>query len=57
MQELLECAGVNDIRQTEMHIAEPLVPEPSCFEVEIEIEEMKRWKDIKHRVLLKLRQN
>jgi hypothetical protein len=25
--------GVNDVRQTTMHAAEPLVPEPSAFEV------------------------
>jgi len=27
--------GVNDVRQTEIHIAEPLVPDPSAFEVDI----------------------
>ena len=27
--------GVNDVRQTEIHTAEPLVPEPSAFEVEM----------------------
>jgi len=26
--------GVNDVRQTEIHTAEPLVPEPSAFELE-----------------------
>ena len=26
--------GVNDVRQTEIHIAEPLVPEPSASESE-----------------------
>jgi hypothetical protein len=28
--------GVNDVRQIEIHTAEPLVPEPSGFEVEME---------------------
>ena len=30
--------GVNDVRQTEIHTAEPLVLEPSAFEVEMAIE-------------------
>jgi hypothetical protein len=30
----------NDVRQTEVHTAEPLVSEPSCFEVEIPIEKL-----------------
>ena len=33
--------GVNDVRQTEIHTAEPLVPEPSAFEFELAIEELK----------------
>ena len=33
--------GVNDGRQTEMHIAEPLVPEQSAFETEVDIEKLK----------------
>jgi hypothetical protein len=36
--------GVSDIRQTEKHTAEPLVPEPSSFEVEIAIERLERYK-------------
>jgi hypothetical protein len=36
--------GVNDVRQTEMHAAEPLVSEPSSFQVEIDIEKLKRYK-------------
>jgi len=32
--------GVNDVRQTEMVTAESLVPEPSCFKVEITIEKL-----------------
>jgi hypothetical protein len=38
----LNVCDVNDIRQTEMHKAEPLVPEPSAFEVEMAIEKLKR---------------
>jgi len=29
---------VNDVRQTEIQTAEPLVPEPSAFEVEMVID-------------------
>jgi hypothetical protein len=29
--------GVNDVRQTEIHTAEPLVPETSSFETELAI--------------------
>jgi hypothetical protein len=36
--------GVNDARQTEIHTAEPLVPEPSAFEVYIATEKLKRNK-------------
>ena len=32
--------GVNDVRQTEMHAAEPLVPKPSASEVETAIEKL-----------------
>jgi len=32
--------GVSDVRQTEIHTAEPLVPEPSVFEVELAIEKL-----------------
>jgi len=31
--QLLKVRGVNDVRQTEIHTAEPLVPEPSAFEI------------------------
>ena len=34
---LLNIYGVNDVRQTEIHTAEPLVLEPSAFEVELSI--------------------
>jgi hypothetical protein len=39
---LLNVHGVSDIRQTEMHTAEPLVPARSYFEVEIPNEKLKR---------------
>jgi hypothetical protein len=31
--QLLNVHGVNDVRQMEIHTVEPLVPEPSPFEV------------------------
>jgi len=40
---------VNDVSHTEIHTAEPLVPEPSAFEVEMAIE--------KHQVLIIYQQN
>jgi len=36
--------GVSDSRQTEIHTAEPLVPEPSAYEFEMAIEKLKRYK-------------
>jgi hypothetical protein len=36
--QLLNVYGVNDVRKTEIHTAEPLVPEPSAFEFEMAIE-------------------
>jgi hypothetical protein len=32
---VLNVNGVNGIRQTETHTAEPLLPEPSNFEIEM----------------------
>jgi len=40
----LNVRGVIDVRQTEIHTAESLVPEPSAFEVELAIEKLKRHK-------------
>jgi len=34
--------GINNVRQTEMHVTEPFVSEPSPFEIEIAIEKLKR---------------
>ena len=42
--QLLNVHGVNDVRQTEIQKGEPLVPEPSAFEVEMAIEKLKRHK-------------
>ena len=35
--QLLNVHGVNDVRQTEIHTAEPLVPEPSAFDFELAV--------------------
>jgi hypothetical protein len=40
--QLLNTHRVNDVPQTEVHKAEPLVPAPSAFEVEMAIEKLKR---------------
>ena len=39
--QLLNVHGVNDIKHTYIHTAEPLVPEPSAFEVQLAIEKLK----------------
>jgi hypothetical protein len=36
--------NVNDVRQIEVHTAEPLVPDPSNLEVEIAIAKLKKYK-------------
>jgi len=41
---VLNVHGVNDVRQTEIHTAEPLVPEPSASEVELAIEKLNSHK-------------
>jgi len=38
----LNVHGVIDVRQTEIHTAEPLVPEPSAIEFEMAIGKQKR---------------
>jgi hypothetical protein len=40
--QLLYGLGVSDVRHTEIHTAEVLVPEPSAFGVEMAIEKLKR---------------
>ena len=42
--QLLNAHGVNDFRHTEIHTAEPPVPDPSAFEVKKAIEKLKRHK-------------
>jgi len=38
--QILNVHGVSDVRQTEIHTAVPLVPEPGALEVELAIEEL-----------------
>jgi len=40
----LNVHGVNDIRKTEIPTAKPLVPEPSVFDFELDIEKLKGHK-------------
>ena len=42
--QLLNVHWVNEVRQTKIHIAEPLVPDPSAFEVGFAIEKLKSHK-------------
>jgi hypothetical protein len=42
--QLLNVHGVNGVMQTEIHTAEPLVPEPSSFEIQIAAGKVKRKK-------------
>jgi hypothetical protein len=41
---LLKVHEVNDGRHTEIHTAEPIVPQPSAFEIEMVIEKLKTYK-------------
>jgi hypothetical protein len=41
---VLNVHGVHDVRQKDIHTAEPLVPEPSLVEVEIAIGKMRSYK-------------
>jgi hypothetical protein len=40
----LNVHGLSDVKQQELHTSEPLVPNPSSFEVEIAITKLKRYK-------------
>jgi hypothetical protein len=40
--QLFSIHGVSDVRQTELQTAEPLMPEPNVFEVEMAIEKLNR---------------
>jgi hypothetical protein len=42
--QLLNVHRVSDVRQIEIHSAEPLVRDPSPFEVEIAIAKLKKYK-------------
>jgi hypothetical protein len=42
--QLLNVQGAGGIRQTEIHTAEPFVPEPSAADVEVAVRKMKRYK-------------
>jgi hypothetical protein len=42
--QILNVHGVSDVRQAEIHTAEPLVLEPSALEVELAIEKLKSHK-------------
>jgi len=53
--QLLNVHGINDVRQTEIHTAEPLVPEPSACEFELPIEKLKKITN--HQVPIKYQQN
>jgi hypothetical protein len=41
--QILDVRGVNNIRQTEIHTAEPLVPELHSYEVAIAVEKLKMF--------------
>jgi hypothetical protein len=43
-KQMLHVHGVHDVRQMDIHTAEPLVPEPSLVEVEIAIGKLKSYK-------------
>jgi hypothetical protein len=42
--QMLNVHGVNEVRQTEIHTAEPLVPQPSAFVVKLAIEKLTGYK-------------
>ena len=42
--QLFNIQGVSDVRQTEVHTAVPLVPDPSALEIELTNEELKSHK-------------
>jgi hypothetical protein len=54
ISKLLNIHEVNDVKQTELDTAKPLEPEPSVFEVELAIEELKVTND---QVLIKSHHN
>jgi hypothetical protein len=52
--QLLNVHRVSDVRQIEIHTAEPLVPDPSSLEVEIAIAKLK---NVNLQLLIKFWQN
>jgi len=52
--QLFNVHGISDFKQTEIHTAEPLVPELSAFEIEMANEKLK---GTNHQVLIKCQQN
>jgi hypothetical protein len=52
--QVLNVLGVHNVRQKDIHMAEPLVPEPSLVEVEIAIGKLKSYKP---QVLIRFRPN
>ena len=42
--QILNVHGISEVRQAEIHTAEPLVPEPNVLEVELAIEKLKSHK-------------
>jgi hypothetical protein len=42
--QVINVHGLHDVRQTDIHMAEPLVPEPSLVELEIVIGKLKSCK-------------
>jgi hypothetical protein len=52
--QLLNMYGVHDVRQKDVHTAEPLVPEPILVEVKIPVGELKSYNP---QVLIRFQQN
>jgi len=52
--QVMNTHGFNDVRQTEIHTAEPLVPKASASEVELAIEKLK---GTNYQVLIKYQKN
>jgi hypothetical protein len=50
----LNVHNVSDVRQIEIHMVEPIVPGPSCLEVEIAIVKLR---SINYQVVIQFRQN
>jgi hypothetical protein len=53
-RQLLNVRGVGGVTQTEMHTAEPFVPQPTDSQAEVAIGKLK---GINHQVLIRFQQN